>query len=65
MDLIKSAALALIELTVFFAAYMAGGSVKHCQTVIVQDIAEHQKFEAELSKQVNPDFLTTLTKGRP
>lgn len=46
------------------AGYLYGSQPKHCQQVILLDIAEHQQFTAALTQQVNPDFLTAMMRGK-
>jgi hypothetical protein len=49
---------------VFIGGFITGSDVKRCQKIVLQDIVDHQHFEAVLSEQVNPDFLTVMTRGR-
>lgn len=43
--------------------YSIGSKPERCREIVLEDIQEHQAYEAKLSQIVNPDFLTTITKG--
>ena len=45
-----------------FGVMLLSPTIEECRAMVIKNIQENHQFEAEIGKQVNPDFLTELTK---